>query len=146
MAVVSDAGFSRKANSANFPLWRFEDLRAQGIVLTWTTLNKWIDERGFPPASAPGPQPRCWLARQTAQDLHPTLSPSSVAGGSGRPMKRDGLYVRGESHPQAILTEAQVKLIRKSTEPLRDLGRRFGVSVGTVFRAKHAINSGHVTR
>ena len=61
-------------------------------------------------------------------------------------MKRDGLYVRGESHPQAILTEAQVKLIRKSTEPLRDLGRRFGVSVETVFRAKHAINSGHVTR
>ena len=30
MAVVSDAGFSRKANSANFPLWRFEDLRALG--------------------------------------------------------------------------------------------------------------------
>jgi hypothetical protein len=49
MAVVSDAGLSRKAESANFPLRRFEDLRAQRIVQTWTSLNKWIDEKGFPP-------------------------------------------------------------------------------------------------
>jgi hypothetical protein len=27
----------------------FEDLRAKRIVRTWTTLNKWVDERGFPP-------------------------------------------------------------------------------------------------
>jgi hypothetical protein len=63
MAVVSDAGFSRKANSANFPLWRFDDLRAQGIVLTWTTLNKWIDERGFPPGRMIG-RFRTWTAAE----------------------------------------------------------------------------------
>ncbi len=27
----------------------FEDLRSKRIVRTWTTLNKWIDTRGFPP-------------------------------------------------------------------------------------------------
>ena len=30
-------------------LLRFDDLRRERIVSTWTTLNKWIDERGFPP-------------------------------------------------------------------------------------------------
>jgi hypothetical protein len=30
-------------------LLRFEDLRAKHIVRTWTTLNLWIDNRGFPP-------------------------------------------------------------------------------------------------
>jgi predicted DNA-binding transcriptional regulator AlpA len=30
-------------------LLRFEDLRAKRIVRTWTTLNNWIDARGFPP-------------------------------------------------------------------------------------------------
>ena len=30
-------------------LLRFEDLRSLGIVRTWTTLNSWIDNRGFPP-------------------------------------------------------------------------------------------------
>jgi predicted DNA-binding transcriptional regulator AlpA len=30
-------------------LLHFEDLRAKRVVQTWTTLNKWIDERGFPP-------------------------------------------------------------------------------------------------
>ena len=29
-------------------LLRFEDLRTQGLVQTWTTLNRWIDELGFP--------------------------------------------------------------------------------------------------
>ena len=29
-------------------LLRFEDLRSQGLVQTWTTLNRWIDELGFP--------------------------------------------------------------------------------------------------
>ncbi len=30
-------------------LWYFDDLREQDICRTWTTLNKWVDERGFPP-------------------------------------------------------------------------------------------------
>ena len=30
-------------------LYRFSDLRDQRIVRTWTTLNNWVDERGFPP-------------------------------------------------------------------------------------------------
>ena len=29
-------------------LLRFEDLRTQGLVQTWTTLNRWIDKLGFP--------------------------------------------------------------------------------------------------
>jgi len=66
MALVSDAdGFrkqplspeekreqqtkKRSKQSANLPLWRFDDLSRVGVVATWTTLNKWIDERGFPP-------------------------------------------------------------------------------------------------
>jgi hypothetical protein len=49
MTLVDAGGRPRKAESANLPLLRFEDLRAQGIVQTWTSLNKWIDERGFPP-------------------------------------------------------------------------------------------------
>jgi hypothetical protein len=47
--VVNQAPVGRKANSDTLPLLRYEDLRAQGIVQTWTSLNKWIDERGFPP-------------------------------------------------------------------------------------------------
>jgi predicted DNA-binding transcriptional regulator AlpA len=47
--VLCDAGLSRKADSANLPLLRFEDLKRLGIVSAWTSLNKWIDERGFPP-------------------------------------------------------------------------------------------------
>jgi hypothetical protein len=27
----------------------FENLREQGIVQTWAILNRWIDQRGFPP-------------------------------------------------------------------------------------------------
>jgi hypothetical protein len=80
MAVVSDAGFSRKANSANFPLWRFEDLRAQGIVLTWTTLNKWIDERGFPPGRMIG-RFRTWTAAEVlaCKTDCPGPAPNSIA-------------------------------------------------------------------
>jgi predicted DNA-binding transcriptional regulator AlpA len=65
MTVLSDAdGFRKRALSPEekreqqtkkqskqsaLPLMRYEDLRASGIVQTWTSLNKWIDERGFPP-------------------------------------------------------------------------------------------------
>ena len=49
MELVSDAPARRKTDSVNLPLLRFEDLSRLGIVSTWTSLNKWIDERGFPP-------------------------------------------------------------------------------------------------
>ena len=41
--MSTEGGPSRK-----LPLLRFADLREQGIVKTWHSLNKWIDERGFP--------------------------------------------------------------------------------------------------
>jgi hypothetical protein len=53
-------------------------------------------------------------------------------------------YVRGEDHPQAKLSEARVKLIRRSTETLRDIGSRFGVIVGHVWRVKNGVNWSHV--
>jgi hypothetical protein len=43
MEVVREAGSPRKA------VWGFDDLRQEAIVKTWHTLNRWIDERGFPP-------------------------------------------------------------------------------------------------
>jgi predicted DNA-binding transcriptional regulator AlpA len=49
MTVVTHAPGARKGESASLPLLRFEDLRVLGIVQTWQSLNKWIDERGFPP-------------------------------------------------------------------------------------------------
>jgi predicted DNA-binding transcriptional regulator AlpA len=49
MTLVTDAPVGRKAESATLPLLRFDDLSRLGIVQTWTSLNKWIDERGFPP-------------------------------------------------------------------------------------------------
>jgi predicted DNA-binding transcriptional regulator AlpA len=49
MELVSDAPARRKTDSVSLPLLRFDDLSRLGIVKTWTSLNKWIDERGFPP-------------------------------------------------------------------------------------------------
>jgi predicted DNA-binding transcriptional regulator AlpA len=49
MTLVNHAPVGRKADSASLPLLRFDDLARLGIVSTWTSLNKWIDERGFPP-------------------------------------------------------------------------------------------------
>jgi predicted DNA-binding transcriptional regulator AlpA len=50
---------------------RFEDLRTLGIVQTWTSLNKWIDERGFPPGRIIGrfrtwtqAEVMAWIERQ----------------------------------------------------------------------------------
>ena len=36
-----------------------KDLAELGIVNTWTTLNKWIDQRGFPPGRMIG-RVRLW--------------------------------------------------------------------------------------
>lgn len=44
-------------------LLRFEDLRSQRIVRTWTTLNNWIDTRGFPPSRMLG-RFRVWTERE----------------------------------------------------------------------------------
>ena len=47
--VVNHAPVGRKTDSVSLPLLKFDDLARLGIVSTWTSLNKWIDERGFPP-------------------------------------------------------------------------------------------------
>ena len=54
MILLPDAASPRKADSAVLPLLRKEDLKRLGIVNTWTSLNKWIDERGFPPGQIIG--------------------------------------------------------------------------------------------
>jgi predicted DNA-binding transcriptional regulator AlpA len=41
----------------------FEDLRSKRIARTWTTLNRWIDERGFPPGRMIG-RFRVWTERE----------------------------------------------------------------------------------
>jgi hypothetical protein len=61
MTVLGDAGGTRKVESANLPLLRYQDLRNQGVVRTWQSLNKWIDERGFPPGRMIG-RFRTWTA------------------------------------------------------------------------------------
>jgi hypothetical protein len=42
-------GLMNAAASRKLPLLRFDDLREQEICKTWHSLNRWIDERGFPP-------------------------------------------------------------------------------------------------
>ena len=92
MTVVSDAGTTRKAISATLPLMRYEDLRASGIVKTWHTLNKYIDERGFPPGRMIGrfrtwtvAEVMAWVESQPAAKIEPrgiakTLAASSNGG------------------------------------------------------------------
>lgn len=41
----------------------FEDLRAMRMVRSWTTLNKWIDTRGFPAGRILG-RYRTWTERE----------------------------------------------------------------------------------
>jgi predicted DNA-binding transcriptional regulator AlpA len=47
-------------------LLRFEDLRTQGLVQTWTTLNRWIDELGFPPGRIIG-RNRVWTEAEVSE-------------------------------------------------------------------------------
>ena len=63
----------RKADSVSFPLLRFEDLLVLGVVQTWTSLNKWIDERGFPPGRIIG-RFRTWTVAEVMRwiELQPT--------------------------------------------------------------------------
>jgi predicted DNA-binding transcriptional regulator AlpA len=41
-------------------LLRFRDLKARGLVNNWVTLNRWIQEQGFPPGRLLGPNTRVW--------------------------------------------------------------------------------------
>jgi predicted DNA-binding transcriptional regulator AlpA len=63
MSVLQGGSESRKADSVSLPLLKFEDLRVLGIVRTWTSLNKWIDERGFPPGRIIG-RYRTWTTAE----------------------------------------------------------------------------------
>jgi predicted DNA-binding transcriptional regulator AlpA len=59
-------------------LLRFQDLREQRIVRTWTTLNNWIDHRSFPPGRMIGKhrlwteaEVLAWIERQPQAKLEP---------------------------------------------------------------------------
>jgi len=55
-------------------LLRFADLRARGIVKNWPTLQRWIENEGFPAGRLLGPNTRCWTEVEIAQwiDTRPT--------------------------------------------------------------------------
>ena len=79
MKLVSDAPARRKVESASLPLLRFDDLSRLGIVKTWTSLNLWIDERGFPPDRIIG-RFRTWTRirvnlQHVPVDLRPSQEP-----------------------------------------------------------------------
>ena len=57
----------------------FDDLRDQRIVRTWNTLNKWIDERGFPPGRMLG-RNRVWTEREVFAWIEAQPSDKSLRG------------------------------------------------------------------
>jgi hypothetical protein len=69
---------------------RFEDLRASGIVKTWGSLNKWIDERGFPPGRMIGrfrtwtvAEVMTWVESQPEDKIEPRGNAKALASKSG---------------------------------------------------------------
>jgi hypothetical protein len=61
-------------------------------------------------------------------------------------MIRDGTSTRGENHPQAILTDEQVReILRRSTEKRRILGEEFGVAHSVISRIIHRKSWKHIT-
>jgi predicted DNA-binding transcriptional regulator AlpA len=57
-------------------LLRFEDLREKRIVRTWSTLNNWINHKGFPPGRMIGrfrtwtePEVMAWIERQPSDKV-----------------------------------------------------------------------------
>ena len=69
-------------------LLRFEDLRKQGIVRTWNTLNNWIDTRGFPPGRMIGrfrtwteAEVMAWIERQPTSKIAPRGNAKQKLGG-----------------------------------------------------------------
>jgi len=59
-------------------LLHFQDLRDKRIVRTWQTLNKWVDERGFPAGRMIGrfrtwteAEVMAWIESQSQAKLKP---------------------------------------------------------------------------
>ena len=70
-------------------LLRFEDLRELRIVRTWTTLNSWIDTRGFPPGRMIGrfrtwteAEVMGWIEAQPTTKIPPRGNAKRNEGGS----------------------------------------------------------------
>ena len=57
----------------------FDDLREERIASTWATINKWIDERGFPPGRLIGRQ-RAWTEREVFEWIEAQPSDKSKKG------------------------------------------------------------------
>lgn len=51
--------------------------------------------------------------------------------------KRHGRYATGENHPMAKLTLEQVKTIRSSDKPIKELCKEFGVGLSNLHRIKN---------
>jgi predicted DNA-binding transcriptional regulator AlpA len=80
MTFVAHVPSGRKADSASLPLLRFEDLRRLGIVQTWTSLNLWIDEKGFPPGRIIG-KFRTWTTAEVMRWIESQPSTKAVRRG-----------------------------------------------------------------
>ena len=70
-------------------LLRFQDLRELRIVRTWTTLNYWIDTRGFPPGRMIGrfrtwteAEVMAWIEGQPTTKIPPRGNAKRNEGGS----------------------------------------------------------------
>jgi predicted DNA-binding transcriptional regulator AlpA len=68
-------------------LLRFEELREQCIVRTWTTLNDWVDNRGFPPGRVIG-RFRTWTEAEVLDWID--RQPSAKAPARGAVKKSNG--------------------------------------------------------
>jgi GIY-YIG catalytic domain len=55
-----------------------------------------------------------------------------------------GKHRKGEKHPAAKLTDAKVRLIRRSVQSSKDLANKFGVSLTVVCRARNWVTWQHV--
>lgn len=78
MKVLPEGQAPRKTDSSVLPILYFDDLRTSGIVRTWQSLNKWIDERDFPPGRMVGrfrvwtkAEVMCWLEGLPPTKLQP---------------------------------------------------------------------------
>ena len=68
---------------------RFRDLKAQGVVSNWVTLNNWIDEKGFPPGRLIGANTRVWDEAEV------------VAWLEAQPINRKSVPFRASPNPAA---------------------------------------------
>jgi predicted DNA-binding transcriptional regulator AlpA len=60
---------------------RFKELKARNIVRNHTTLQRWIEERGFPPGIWPGPKTHLWAEDEIEAWLAAQLEPRRENGG-----------------------------------------------------------------